>query len=99
MPGWAHEDPTERVLHRPSTAASLHLAAVAAQAARLFRATEPAYARTLLQAARTAYQAARRHPRLIAPDDHAKFGGGPYSDDRLEDDFYWAAGGTLAHDR
>ena len=28
---------------------------------------------------------------MIAPDDHAQFGGGPYSDDRLEDDFYWAA--------
>ena len=24
LPGWAHEDPTERVLHRPSTVASLH---------------------------------------------------------------------------
>ena len=91
MPGWAHEDPTERVLHRPSTAATLHLAAVAAQAARLFRATDPAYARTLLEAARTAYEAALRHPRLIAPDDHAQFGGGPYADDELEDDFYWAA--------
>ena len=91
LPGWAHEDPTERVLHRPSTVASLHLAAVAAQAARLFRVSDPAYARTLLQAARTAYLAALRHPRLIAPDDHAQFGGGPYADDRLEDDFYWAA--------
>jgi endoglucanase len=28
---------------------------------------------------------------LIAPDDHARFGGGPYPDDRLEDDYYWAA--------
>jgi endoglucanase len=91
MPGWAHEDPTERVLHRPSTAASLHLAAVTAQGARLFRPTDPAYARVLLDAARTAYAAALRHPRLIAPDDHAQFGGGPYADDRLEDDFYWAA--------
>ncbi|HET9302374.1 MAG TPA: glycoside hydrolase family 9 protein [Propionibacteriaceae bacterium] len=91
MPGWAHEDPTERVLHRPSTAASLHVAAATAQGARLFRPTDPAYAQTLLDAARSAYQAALRHPRLIAPDDHAKFGGGPYSDDRLEDDFYWAA--------
>ena len=44
MPGWAHEDPTERVLHRPSTAASLQLAAVAAQGARLFRASDPTYA-------------------------------------------------------
>jgi endoglucanase len=91
IPGWPHEDPTERVLHRPSTAASLQLAAVAAQGARLFRASDPAYARTLLAAARVAYQAAQRHPRLIAPDDHARFGGGPYPDDRLEDDFYWAA--------
>ena len=91
MPGWAHEDPTERVLHRPSTAATLHLAAVAAKGARLFHATDPAYTRTLLHAARTAYQAARRHPHLIAPDDHARFGGGPYADDELEDDFYWAA--------
>jgi endoglucanase len=91
MPGWAHEDPTERVLHRPSTAATLHLAAVAAKGARLFRATEPGYARTLLEAARTAYDAARRHPHLLAPDDHARFGGGPYADDELEDDFYWAA--------
>jgi endoglucanase len=91
MPGWAHEDPTERVLRRPSTAASLQMAAVTAQGARLFRPTDPTYAQTLLGAARSAYEAALRHPRLIAPDDHAKFGGGPYSDDRLEDDFYWAA--------
>ena len=91
MPGWAHEDPTERVVHRPSTAATLQLAAVAAQGARLLRAGDPAYAGTLLAAARVAYQAAQRHPGLLAPDDHARFGGGPYSDDRLEDDFYWAA--------
>ena len=31
LPGWPHEDPTRRVLHRPSTSASLHLAATAAQ--------------------------------------------------------------------
>jgi endoglucanase len=91
MPGWAHEDPTERVLHRPSTAATLHLAAVAAKGARLFRATEPGYAGTLVEAARTAYHAARRHPHLLPPDDHARFGGGPYADDELDDDFYWAA--------
>jgi endoglucanase len=91
MPGWAHEDPTERVLHRPSTTATLHLAAVAAKGARLFHAVDRAYMRMLLQSARTAYQAARRHPDLIAPDDHARFGGGPYADDKLEDDFYWAA--------
>jgi endoglucanase len=45
----------------------------------------------LRRAARTTYQAARRHPHLVAPDGHARFGGGPYADDKLEDDFYWAA--------
>ena len=91
MPGWAHEDPTERVVHRPSTGATLQLAAVAAQGARLFRSADPGYAETLLTAAHAAYEAAQRHPDLIAPDDHAHFGGGPYGDDRLEDDWYWAA--------
>ncbi len=91
LPCWPHEDPTVRVLHRPSTAATLHLAAVAAQGSRLFRATEPAYAEQLLTAARVAYESAARHPRLIAPDDHARYGGGPYGDDDVGDDFYWSA--------
>jgi endoglucanase len=91
LPCWPHEDATERVLHRPSTGATLHLAAVAAQGARLLRTADAAYAARLLTAARTAYEAAHRHPHLIAPDDHARFGGGPYHDDDLTDDAYWAA--------
>jgi endoglucanase len=91
LPCWPHEDPTERVLHRPSTGATLHLAAVTAQGARLLRTTDESYASRLLIAARTAYEAAHRHPCLIAPDDHARFGGGPYHDDDLTDDYYWAA--------
>jgi endoglucanase len=70
MPGPAHEDPTRRVLHRPSTAATLHLAAVAA---------------------RTAHAAAQAQPVLVAPDDEGRFGGGPYGDDDVTDDRYWAA--------
>lgn len=91
LPGYAHEDPTERVLHRPSTPAALHLAAATAHAARLLGHLDQTYARRLLTAARTAYAAAQRHPALIPPDDHARFGGGPYHDDKLTDDFYWAA--------
>jgi endoglucanase len=91
MPGRAHEDPTMRVLHRPSTAATLHLAAVAAQGARLLRDGDEAYPDRLLTAARTAYRAAHTHPDLIAPDDEGRYGGGPYGDPRLTDDFYWAA--------
>jgi len=78
MPGWAHEDPTMRVLHRPSTAATLHLAAVAVQGARLLRGDDEAYAHRLLTAARIAYHAACAYPDLIAPDDGGRYGGGPY---------------------
>jgi endoglucanase len=91
LPGWAHEDPTPRVLHRPSTPATLHLAATAAHGARHFAAVDPGYAARLLSAARTAYTAASEHPQLPAPDDHARFGGGPYPDDDPSDDAYWAA--------
>ena len=82
---------TTRVLHRPSTGAALALAAVAAQAARIFAESDPGYAASLLTAAARAYRAAHDQPRLIAPDDQGRFGGGPYFDDDLDDDFYWAA--------
>ena len=88
---WPHLDATTRVLHRPSTGAALALAAVAAQAARVFADPDPDYAATLLDAATRAYRAAQDQPRLLAPDDQGRFGGGPYFDDDLEDDFYWAA--------
>ena len=88
---WPHLDPAPRVLHRPSTGAGLHLAAVTARAARTFARSDPAYATRLLRAAGVAYAAAERHPDLIAPDDHGAFGGGAYGDDDLSDDFFWAA--------
>jgi endoglucanase len=88
LPCWPHEDPTERVLHRPSTTATLQLAAVAAQGARVFGG---AYADRLLSAALRAHHAASTEPVLLAPDDQGAFGGGPYDDDDLEDDRAWAA--------
>jgi endoglucanase len=90
LPCWPHEDPTTRVLHRPSTAATLHLAAAAAHGARVFRA-KPGYARRLLDAAVTAHRAAYAEPLRLAPDDHGVFGGGPYADDDIEDERAWAA--------
>ena len=90
LPCWPHLDPTTRVLHRPSTGATLHLAAAAAQGARVLRG-DPPYARRLLDAAVVAYWAARTGPRLIAPDDQGAYGGGPYGDDDLADDVAWAA--------
>jgi endoglucanase len=91
VPMWPHEDPTERVLHRPSTAATLNLAAAAAHGARVFATVDATYAARLLDVARVAYRAALEHPMLVAPDDNGAFGGGPYNDDELDDEFYWAA--------
>ncbi|MDM0010803.1 glycoside hydrolase family 9 protein, partial [Variovorax sp. J22R203] len=89
--GPPHLDPTERVLHRPSTTAALHLAAAAAAGARHLRGIDAAYADRLEHAARTAYDAALRHPDVLTPDDHARHGGGPYDDPDVTDDFCWAA--------
>jgi endoglucanase len=85
------EDPARRVLHRPSTAAALNLSAVAAQAARTLAGSRPGYAERLLAAARRAYLAAAAEPNLYAPDDQGAYGGGPYNDDQVADEFYWAA--------
>jgi endoglucanase len=79
-----------RYLHPPSTAATLNLAAVAAVAARLYASIDPGFARGCLDAARRAFAAARVNPGRLAPLSKAK-GGGPYPDEQLADDFYWAA--------
>jgi endoglucanase len=87
-------DPQVRELHRPSTAATLNLAAAAAQGARLFQRYDRHFAKQLLSAARTAYRAAQAHPTIYAPNDGANDpspGSGPYNDDDVTDEFYWAA--------
>ncbi len=86
-PGDAKEP---RFLHRPSTAATLNLAAVAAQAARVYQSTDPAFAKRCLAAAERAWTAAQKTPDLLAPGDD-NVGGGPYEDKVLDDEFYWAA--------
>tara|TARA_R110002050_G_scaffold55954_3_gene125793 strand:+ start:16499 stop:18772 length:2274 start_codon:yes stop_codon:yes gene_type:complete len=86
-----HRDREVRVLHRPSTAATLNLAAAAAQGARLFARTNKAYAEWLLAAATRAYHAAEANPELYAPFTDGSFGGGDYQDDDVSDEFYWAA--------
>ena len=85
------QDPQLRRLHRPSTAATLNLAAAAAQGARLFRTYDKAFSAELLKAARTAYAAAERVPDLYAPVTAGQNGGGPYDDANVSDEFYWAA--------
>ncbi|GGL15393.1 glycoside hydrolase family 9 protein [Mangrovihabitans endophyticus] len=90
LPLLPHLDPQQRQLHPVSTAATLNLAATAAQAARLYRRYDRAFAQRALAASRTAYAAALAHPQMYAsPDDGV--GGGTYDDDTVTDEFYWAA--------
>ncbi len=85
-----HLDPQPRELHPVSTAATLNLAATAAQAARLFAPYDAAFAAKNLAAARKAWTAAKANPAIYAsPNDGV--GGGAYNDDNVTDEFYWAA--------
>ena len=88
-------DPQKRVLYRPSTAATLNLAAAAAQGARLFHSYDKAFAKRLLTASTAAYAAAKANPALYAPAPNGTLdpnpGSGPYDDADVSDEFYWAA--------
>jgi endoglucanase len=83
-------DPQPRELHPVSTAATLNLAAVAAQAGRLYATYDPVFAAKALAAAKTAYAAAKAHPAMYALDSDGN-GGGAYGDSDVTDEFYWAA--------
>jgi endoglucanase len=89
IPLYPHLDPQPRYLQPPSTAATLNLAAAAAQAARIFAPYDPAFATKALTAAKTAWAAAKANPAIYAPSGGV--GGGPYDDTDVTDEFYWAA--------
>ncbi|MEU2054895.1 glycoside hydrolase family 9 protein [Streptomyces bungoensis] len=90
LPLLPSDDPQKRELHAPTTQATLNLAATAAQAARLYRPYDRAFAARALTAARKAWTAALAHPEVY-PDPNDGTGGGAYPDDNASDEFYWAA--------
>jgi endoglucanase len=90
LPLAPEDDPELRELHPASTAATLNLAAAAAQCARLYAPYDEAFADQCLTAARTAYDAALANPDLLA-DPNDGTGGGSYADGDVSDEFYWAA--------
>ncbi|GII79337.1 endoglucanase [Sphaerisporangium rufum] len=90
LPLLPHLDPQKRELHPVSTAATLNLAATAAQAARLFAPYDAAFAARNLTAARKAWAAAKANPARYALDSDGT-GGGAYGDQNVTDEFYWAA--------
>jgi len=84
-----HEDPMPRFLYPPSTAATLNLAAVAAQAGRIWKTLDPKFSARCISAAERAWAAAVKNPAVFAKAGGE--GGGPYEDNHVEDEFYWAA--------
>jgi endoglucanase len=81
---------TGRFVYEPTTAATLNLAACAAQASRLWASMDKSFSERCLTAAKAAWKAALDHPSLLAgkvPGD----GGGNYDDGEVSDEFFWAA--------
>jgi endoglucanase len=83
------DDPMVRYLAPVSTAATLNLAAVAAQSARLWARYDRRFSSKCLTAAIRAWDAAKENPDILNPDISS--GGGLYNDNHLQDEFYWAA--------
>lgn len=79
-----------RYLFPPSTAATLNLAATAAQCARIWNGLDQPFADRCLSSAETAWQAALENPGIYAGNTPG-VGGGNYPDENLSDEFYWAA--------
>ncbi|MBR1392692.1 MAG: glycoside hydrolase family 9 protein [Ruminococcus sp.] len=84
------DDDKKRIIKPPTTAATLNLSACAAQAARLWKGIDDAFADECLEKAKLTYEAAKKHPDMYAPLDES-VGGGAYGDDDVTDEFYWAA--------
>ncbi len=89
LPLRVEDDHGVRALYPPSTAATLDFAAVTAQAARVWRGIDPAFADRCLVAARRAFAAATDHPDLFADDRFT--GSGGYGDRDVRDERFWAA--------
>lgn len=84
------DDDKKRIIKPPTTAATLNLAACAAQASRLWEELDPSFAEECLDAAKKSYEAAKKHPDMYAAMNES-IGGGAYGDDNVTDEFYWAA--------
>jgi endoglucanase len=96
LPTPPHKDPQPRLLYPPTTAATLNLAATAAQCSRIWRTIDPAYAARCLDAAKRAFAAALRNPTIYTGNFT---GSGGYGDPNLADEFYWATAELFATTR
>ena len=90
LPQRAELDSQPRQLRPVSTAATLNLAATAAQCARIWASIDATFSNKCLSAAQTAWTAAQANPAIIASGSDGN-GGGAYGDSTVNDEFYWAA--------
>ncbi|KNY28339.1 glycoside hydrolase family 9 protein [Pseudobacteroides cellulosolvens] len=84
------QDKQKRIYYPPSTAATLNLAACAAQAARIWKDIDPEFSERCFAASQTAYEAAKENPAIFALSKEV-YGSTMYGDNYLQDEFYWAA--------
>jgi endoglucanase len=89
VPTPPHLADERRVLYPVSTAATLNLAAIAAQCARIWRTIDEDFAGRCLVAAERAFMAAVKNPSVYFVADFS--GSGTYADSDLTDEFFWAA--------
>ncbi|MCW3835717.1 glycoside hydrolase family 9 protein [Sphingomonas canadensis] len=89
LPTPPHRDTQDRLLYPPTTAATLNLAAVTAQCARIWRGIDAAFAARCLAASERAWAAALRNPEIYATNSFD--GSGGYGDSDVSDEFFWAA--------
>jgi endoglucanase len=90
IPTRPDQDNQPRVLRPVSTAATLNLAATAAQCARIWASIDSTFSNKCLTAAQNAWNAAQANPNMIASNSDGN-GGGAYGDPTVSDEFYWAA--------
>jgi endoglucanase len=88
------DDHAERFVIGKSTSATLDFAAMTAQAARVWRTIDPAFAERCRAAAERAWRWAVAHPEVVFQNPPDVQTGG-YSPTRLDDDFYLAAAQLL----
>ncbi|MDP4182037.1 MAG: glycoside hydrolase family 9 protein [Bacillota bacterium] len=79
----------QRVYYPPSTQSTLTLASCAAQAARLWKSIDPAFAQKCLVSAEIAWDAALKNPEIYQPV--SQISTASLSCNYLKDEFYWAA--------
>jgi len=84
------QDTEKRLYYAPTTAATLNLAACAAQAARIWKDIDADFSAKCLNASERAYKAAKAKPAIFYPYK-VDYGTYAYGDNYVEDDFYWAA--------